>query len=325
MEKRGPYKMRTIARLTGFSPALLRAWERRHGLLEPIRSAGGHRLYTDDDLKVLRRIKDLAALGRSIGEIASGGRGALLDQAETRRPALAPMPVERPDPAARQELALWRERIVEAAVKLDSTGIRRALDEAFARVSAEIAVTEVIEPTAREIGELWSAGKCTVASEHMASGLFIHRLNKLVESAEGSGAEWPTVMVTCFPDEFHQLGALVIAYFLTRRGARVTYLGAAVPLEDLEEACDLMEPNAVLMSVTRPEIYRIHRRGLMGALKRRRDRENFYLGGQGVVGDDPALREAGGRFIASRNAPACVDEVLADLSRHRRPTRRLSL
>ena len=72
------YKMGTIAELSGFSPELLRAWERRHALLEPERTEGGHRLYTDDDLRVLRRVKSLLDQGRSIGEVAQRGRAALL-------------------------------------------------------------------------------------------------------------------------------------------------------------------------------------------------------------------------------------------------------
>lgn len=74
----GPYKMQTFARLTGLSPTILRAWERRHGLLEPVRRESGHRLYTEDDLKVIRRVLQLIQEGRAIGEIAAAGRSALL-------------------------------------------------------------------------------------------------------------------------------------------------------------------------------------------------------------------------------------------------------
>ncbi len=74
----GPYKMGTIARLSGFSPELLRAWERRYGLLDPSRGSGGQRLYGDDDLRVLERVRALLSEGRSIGEVAQVGRARLL-------------------------------------------------------------------------------------------------------------------------------------------------------------------------------------------------------------------------------------------------------
>jgi hypothetical protein len=77
--KRGRYKIATVSRLTGFSPVLLRAWESRHHLLAPSRGPGGQRLYSDDDVAVLRRVRALLEGGSSIGEIAAGGRRALIE------------------------------------------------------------------------------------------------------------------------------------------------------------------------------------------------------------------------------------------------------
>ena len=70
----GPYKMGTIARLSGFSPDVLRVWERRHRLLSPERGPGGQRLYTDADLATLRRVKAQLEAGRTIGEIVAADR-----------------------------------------------------------------------------------------------------------------------------------------------------------------------------------------------------------------------------------------------------------
>ena len=70
--------MGTLARMTGLPPVLLRAWERRYGLLAPERTDGGHRMYTEDDVRVLRRVRELLDQDRSIGEVAALGRRALL-------------------------------------------------------------------------------------------------------------------------------------------------------------------------------------------------------------------------------------------------------
>jgi DNA-binding transcriptional MerR regulator len=87
---RGRHKMSSVGRMTGFSPALLRAWESRHRLLAPERGAGGQRLYTDDDVRVLRAVRELLDQGRAIGEIATLGRKALLALAEAPKTAPAP-------------------------------------------------------------------------------------------------------------------------------------------------------------------------------------------------------------------------------------------
>lgn len=52
----GTYPIREFARLSGVNPATLRAWERRYGIVKPLRTPKGHRFYTDDHLQDVRRI-----------------------------------------------------------------------------------------------------------------------------------------------------------------------------------------------------------------------------------------------------------------------------
>ncbi len=321
MTEQGPYKMRTIARLTDFSPAVLRAWERRHNLLEPLRGPGGHRLYTEDDLKVLRRVRELIQQGRSIGEIAGFGRQALLGVNVAEPAANAPLPPlqDPPSEEIRDELTRWRKAVVDAALEMDSGRINRALDEAFSRVSAETAIFEVIQAGAREIGDLWMAGRCSVASEHLASGIFVHRLRKLVESAEPARSEWAPIVVACFPDEYHQLGALIVAHQLCRHGMRVSFLGAALPFEDLDGACDVMSPGAVLLSVTRDAVYQIHRRALLDTLRKRAPKLPFFIGGQGAPANDAAIEKAGARLVAAKGDPhEALQQVMTEVQNARR-------
>lgn len=292
--------MRTIARITDFSPALLRAWERRHGLLHPLRGPGGHRLYTEDDLRVLQRVKELIRTGRSIGEIAGVGRDTLLRQSlqsPEADPSEPPPTIEAATPEVRTQLEEQRARIVQAALKMDSGALNRVLDESFARVSPDLVIFEVIEPAAREIGNLWVAGRCSVASEHLATGVFVHRLRKLVESAEPSRSDTRPTIVACFPDEYHQLGALVLAYQLCRNSLRVSFLGAALPFEDLEGACQVVQPAAVLLSVTRQAVFQVHRRSMLDSLARVARETLVYVGGQGAPSEDPLMARTGARLV----------------------------
>ncbi|MCB1021279.1 MAG: MerR family transcriptional regulator [Acidobacteria bacterium] len=310
----GPYKMRTISRMTELSPALLRAWERRHGLLQPLRGSGGHRMYTDEDLQILLRVRELIRQGRSIGEIAVVGREALLRQSDGRapeRPGGSPPKPEKLGPRTLGELRAHSEEIVAAALELDQRRIDRALDEAFALVSPEAVIFEVIEPATRAIGDLWAAGKCSVASEHVATGAFVHRLLKLVESASPARAERRPVIVSCFPDEYHQLGALIVAYRLSRHGLRVSYMGAALPFDDLESACDLLHPSAVLLSATRPALFQIHRKALAETARRTARKALFYVGGQGAPQSDALLAQSGVRFAPHADSHREALDLLA--------------
>jgi MerR family transcriptional regulator/heat shock protein HspR len=66
---RGVYGITTAAELVGLAPQNLRAYEAR-GLLEPARTEGGTRRYSDDDVVQLRRIADLLAQGLNLAGIA---------------------------------------------------------------------------------------------------------------------------------------------------------------------------------------------------------------------------------------------------------------
>ena len=311
--------MRTISRMTEFSPALLRAWERRHNLLHPLRGSGGHRLYTEEDLQVLLRVRELIRQGRSIGEIAGLGRDVLLRQGAERfqeQVGDEPPKSEALGPEALDALSRHCDQIVEAALKMDNSAINRILDQSFSRVSPEAVIFEVIGPATHKIGELWAAGKCSVASEHMASGIFVHRLLKLVESAEPVRSELRPVIVACFPDEYHQLGALIVAYQLCRHGLRVNFLGAALPFEDLESACGVLQPSAILLSATRPAVYQVHRRGLLEAARRSSKDMQFYVGGQGAPTDDPQLGQFGVRTPPDAEEPRASLALLAEQIRN---------
>ena len=75
------YSVQTAARLTGLSPEVLRAWERRHAVVEPVRTPGGTRRYRAADLERLKLVKAAVDSGRRIGQVAR------LDLAELRRSA----------------------------------------------------------------------------------------------------------------------------------------------------------------------------------------------------------------------------------------------
>ena len=65
------YTIGTVARMTGLSTHVLRKWEARYGLIDPVRSTTGHRRYSPDDLTKLRSLATLVHQGHAISELAS--------------------------------------------------------------------------------------------------------------------------------------------------------------------------------------------------------------------------------------------------------------
>ena len=323
MTFRAPYKVGSLSRITGLSPVLLRAWERRYGLLHPERGPGGQRLYTDRDRAVLQKTQELLTTGRSIGEIAALGREALLSG--TPNPLWASGPSE-PTETTFNPTHRYRAGIVKAALNLDEEGLKKELDKAAASLSLPVLIEGVIEAAAREIGDLWQAGKCTVASEHLASIIFVHRLRKLIDSAESlQDLKSPLVIAACLPGEEHQLGLLILSYFLNCQGVRVLYLGTSLPLADLVHACHASRPLAVLLSVTRAQMFRKNREEIRNLPKLFGRDVNFYLGGAGAPDGDFELEEAGikvsPRTESASRAANRIAQELRIISRNRKARR----
>ena len=316
----GLYKMGTISRMTGLSPILLRAWERRYALIAPQRGPGGQRLYTAEDLDVLRRAQELLKSGRSIGEVAALGREALLVAPVEKAVRLSVSGQNKVSAASDGFLETLRGNLLHAAMTLDSDGLNRTLDEAAAALSFPALIEKIIEPAAREIGDLWRAGRCTVASEHLVTSIFVHRVRRIMDSIEwGRDSGSDTVVAACIPGEQHELGLLVIGYFLSCRGIRVVFLGANLPLADLRRACAVRRPRAVLLSVSLRETFQRERLALKELLRSAGSGTYFYVGGSGAPAKDPELEAAGLRLSSlAGSAQEKAERIAADFGRNAR-------
>lgn len=113
----GLFPIRVVAQLTGINPVTIRAWERRYRLVEPARTPGGHRLYSQVDVERLRAAARLVARGVSI----SGASRLLLNSGEAHD--------ERRD----NGLAHWLGRFSECLEALDDRGMHAVVDAAEAQ------------------------------------------------------------------------------------------------------------------------------------------------------------------------------------------------
>jgi DNA-binding transcriptional MerR regulator len=210
----GALRIGEFSRRAGVTPELLRAWERRYGLLQPVRSEGGFRLYTTEDAERVRRMRQ--------------GLDEGLSAAEAARSALAQArPVEgRLDDAHR--------RLLAAMQAYDEPTAHGIVDEALAGFTLEAVLQELILPVLRDVGEGWERGELEVAQEHFASNLLRERLLGLARFwGRGSG---PLAILACAPGERHDIGLIAFGLVLRSYGWRILFLGADTPLETLERA-----------------------------------------------------------------------------------------
>ena len=253
------------------SPELLRAWERRYGLLEPTRSAGGLRLYSAGDEARVRRMREHLAAGLAAAEAAALAVGAEPER-ENGRPAFDPG-------AARDELA-------GALSRLDEPAAQAVLDRILAAATLDVFLADIVLPYLHDVGDRWARGDVSVAQEHFASSVLRGRLLGLARGwGRGLG---PLALLACLPDERHELGLIAFGLALRARGWRIAYLGADTPLETIDEAARSLEPALVVLNAVVPE--RIA--PVADDLRRLAGRHRIALAGAGSAAADPAAHGA---------------------------------
>ncbi len=234
------YRIHRFSKLTGLSTHLIRAWERRYGLVTPARGANRYRLYNDEDVRLFRYLKSQVDQGTSIGELAEIGREKLLEQ--VHRDFVA-APVE-PPPSE----GLIAD-LIQALHEHDRVGFERKLNGALAVIPFEEALHRFLLPLQGVIGQLWHDGKLGIAQEHYASNQIKQKIyssmNQLRLVDEG-----PRVVVACPSEEWHEISALTVGYLCAARGCRVHYLGTNLPIQELEKYCEKTRPAYVLLSMT---------------------------------------------------------------------------
>ncbi|HEX3292021.1 MAG TPA: cobalamin B12-binding domain-containing protein [Gaiella sp.] len=222
----GALRIGEFSRRVGVSPELLRAWERRYELLQPIRTDGGFRLYTDDDAERVERMKRALVEGFSAAEAA---RLALAQERSTER-----------------ALDGARERFVVAAHSYDEAAVHAILDEAFAGFSLETVLRDLVLPVLRDIGSEWERGALEIGQEHFASNLVRERLLALARLWGRGGG--PLAILACVPRERHDIGLIAFGLVLRSHGWRILFLGADTPVATLRRAVETTDPRLVVVA-----------------------------------------------------------------------------
>lgn len=242
------YNLKVVIRETGLKADTLRAWERRYGLPNPQRTEGGHRLYSQYDIEMIKwlmerqneglRINRAVQLWQSFEEQDQDPLQIMPSQ-ETRQPApggelLSGVTID--------EL---REQWISACMAFDEERAENLLAQAFARYPLETVCLEVLRRGVSEIGELWYTGESSVQQEHFASALAIRRLNALLAAAP-TPFRRGKILTALPPGEDHIFSLLLVTLLMRMRGWEVVYLGANVPIDKLDATIRMSQPDLVI-------------------------------------------------------------------------------
>lgn len=246
--KRHPIQV--VARRTGLTVDVLRVWEKRYGVVDPARSPGGHRLYSDDDVERLSLLHRATSAGRRISRVSGLTIGQLGDL------------VTEDEEAAVDRRRDWQMGLsaspeahlascLRAVEEFDAQALEASLRRASVALAAPVLIEEVLGPLLGRIGESWRHGRMNPGQEHMATAVVRRVLESLTNSVlPDPGA--PGIVIATPAGQVHEFGALFVAAASATQGWRVTYLGSDLPAADIAEVASATGSSAIAVSIVYP-------------------------------------------------------------------------
>lgn len=222
----GPHRIGEFARRVGVSPELLRAWEQRYGLLRPVRSPAGYRLYNEQDAE------RVASMRRALDEGLSA--------AEAARAVLVPAE------SSAGLLEATSARLMAAIERYDEEAVHAVLDESLAAFGLEPVLGDLILPCLSQIGLDWEENNRGISQEHFASSLIRGRLLSLARLWGRGGG--PLALLACAPGEEHDISLIAFGLLLRSHGWRIVFLGANTPIATLAQTAKTTRPTITVLT-----------------------------------------------------------------------------
>ncbi len=300
----GRYRIQVVSELTGIPAPTLRAWERRYGIPTPARTASAYRLYSDYDVAMVRRLRDLCANGMSIAEAAKMVRAS--EEGAARLVGADGDPYE-----------VAVNRFVDAIQAFDTRAVEREAARAQYLGPATSVFDRVFAPVMRRVGELWHAGELSIAQEHIATrvvGDMVRGMMRLT-NPEATGY---TVILACLADEDHDLPVYGVALRLASWGIGHITLGVRTPPAAVADTLRHTSATAVGLSMTMP-LEPARAAELFAAYRDACGATPWFVGGAGVASVADLVRELGGMVIEGdfSDSRPHIERLLRDA---RRPT-----
>ncbi|HZG70033.1 MAG TPA: MerR family transcriptional regulator [Chondromyces sp.] len=237
----GKYNIKAVSKLTGVQPGTLRAWERRYHILQPVRNEAGHRLYTEEHVKILKWLVSKVNQGFSISQAVS-----LMVKHDLQSDELM---VEKDAQPVFDSLL---EELLMAFVYFDERKAQDMINKAFSMFTIDKVTRDIFLPLLSRIGEMREAGEMTTAHEHFATAIIRSRLGMIMHSYPHNGI-LPKVVAVCGPNERHELDLMIFTLFMRRRGYDVIYIGPGIKEDDLIGMLKTVQPRFLFLSCTLKE------------------------------------------------------------------------
>ncbi|MEP6711313.1 MAG: MerR family transcriptional regulator [Ferruginibacter sp.] len=230
------FTIKDLENLSGIKAHTLRIWEQRYSFLKPGRSFTNIRYYSNAELKTILNIALLNKYGYKISHIDK------MTAAEVHEKILSL------NPEAQQERIV--NELIQKMIDLEMDSFEEVLEKHIVARGIERTITQIIFPYLEKIGILWLTNHINPAQEHLVTNIIRQKLIVGIEACHTSFKVNKTVLLFLPEGEHHEMGLLFMHYLLKSRGVKVIYLGANIPMKDVEYVVKLKRPDYLYSHLT---------------------------------------------------------------------------
>lgn len=254
------YTIKQVSELTDISELLIRAWENRYNIVNPMRTDSNRRLYSEEDINKLRIVKKLTDNGYRIKNIANLSFNDLseLISGVTINKMKSEIPV------MDENYYEVIHNIIHFTRNYDSRNIEILLNNSAVRMTRIEYINNILMPLIELTGKYWESGIFKISHEHLISTLIKKSLLNFMDAYKISETSPKLVAVTP-KGQYHELGSLIGSTLASSQGWDVIYLGPSLPAEEIADVVNKTGAGAVFLSLVYPyddpylssELYRL--------------------------------------------------------------------
>lgn len=231
------FTIKDLENLSGVKAHTIRIWEQRYSFLKPRRTDTNIRYYSNEELKTILNIALLNKYGFKISHINK------MDELEINQKL-----VSLSYSHAQQERIV--NQLISFMIDLDIDLFEELLDNEIKAKGVEKIIDDIIFPFLEKIGLLWVTNKINLAQEHLVTNIIRQKILIGIETCVSQIKSEKTALLFLPEGEFQELGLLYVYYVLKSRGVKVLYLGADVPIEEVNFIVKAKKPDFLYTHLT---------------------------------------------------------------------------
>lgn len=233
------FTIKDLENLTGVKAHTIRIWELRYKFLKPQRTDSNIRYYSNEELKTILNVSLLNKSGYKISHIDKMN----VDEINNKIVELS---------GQEQKYERIINLLIGYMIDFEIEAFEKALDYHFAVAGIDEIIDHIIFPFLQKVGILWATSHINPAQEHLVTNLIRQKLLVGIEKTVPLFPQKEKALLFLPEGEHHEIGLLYVYFLLKKNGVNVLYLGADVPLMDVEYLIKAKAPSYLYTHLTSP-------------------------------------------------------------------------